>query len=224
MIIIALDPPSNSNMYEWMLDRVIALSDIVQGFKIGLPAIMRLGVSEVARIFRSYNGLLIADLKMADIGDIMALSTEILHEHGFNAVIAHSFIGFSQALDTLSKKCKELSMKLITIVSMSHSGSMEYIDRHIDEFLNMTRRVESWGVVAPATRLEILRYIRRNLENGIKILSPGIGIQGAEPGIALCNGADYEIVGRIITYSQNFRETAFNVIEKQRKKVIECQK
>ncbi|MEM0153354.1 MAG: orotidine 5'-phosphate decarboxylase / HUMPS family protein [Ignisphaera sp.] len=225
MMVVALDPSSNiSNVYKWMLDRVTALSDVVQGFKVGLPAIIRLGISDIGRIFKNYSGLLIADLKMADIGDIMALSTEMLHENGFNAVIAHSFIGYSQALEVLSAKCLELNMKLITIVSMSHQGSTEYIDKHIDEFLDIARRVRSWGVIAPATRPEILRYVRKNLEKNIKILSPGIGVQGMEPGMALCNGADYEIVGRIITYSQNFREAAFNVIESQKKKVIECQK
>lgn len=222
MLIVALDPPSNTNVYQWILDRVAALSDIVQGFKVGLPAIIRLSVGEVSKIFKNYNGLLIADLKLADIGDIMALTAQILHDHGFNAIIAHSFIGFSQALETLSVKCRELDMKLITVISMSHSGSVEYIDKHVDEFINISHRAESWGVIAPATRIEILRYVRKNLKRKIKILSPGIGVQGAEPGIALCNGADYEIVGRTITYSQNFRESAFNILEKQRKKVIEC--
>ncbi|MCS7110908.1 MAG: orotidine 5'-phosphate decarboxylase [Ignisphaera sp.] len=224
MIVIALDPPSSSSAYEWIIERVAALSDIVQGFKIGLPAIIRLGASKVGKIFRNYSGLLIADLKLADIGDIMALSVEILHEHGFNAVIAHSFIGFSQGLDLLSAKCRELNIKLITVVSMSHSGSTEYIDRHIYEFLGIAQRVKSWGIIAPATRLEILRYIRRNLGNDIKILSPGVGVQGMEPGMALCNGADYEIIGRAITYSQNFREAAFGIIERQKRKVVECKK
>lgn len=224
MIVIALDPPPIRTAYEWIVDRVKALDDIAQGFKVGLPAIIRLGVDGVGRIFRNYDGLLIADLKLADIGDIMALSVEILREHGFNAVIAHSFIGFSQGLDVLSIKCKELDMKLITVISMSHKGSTEYIDRHIDEFIAIAHHIKSWGVIAPATRLEVLRYIRRNLESGTKILSPGVGMQGAEPGTALCSGADYEIVGRLITYSQNVREAAFNVIERQKRRVIECRK
>jgi len=222
MLIVALDPPPTIDVYNWMLDRVTGLADLVQGFKVGLPAIIRLGVNEINKEFKNYNGLLIADLKLADIGDVMALTTEILYEYGFNAVIAHSFIGFSQALETLSIKCKELNMKLITVVSMTHQGSMEFIDKHVDEFLNISKVIGSWGIVAPATRIDLLRYIREQRKE-VKILSPGIGVQGAEPGIALCNGADYEIVGRLITYSQDFRKSALKVLEMQKKKVVECQ-
>ncbi len=49
------------------------------------------------------------------------------------------------------------------------------------------------------------------------ILTPGIGAQGAQPGDAIKNGADYEIVGRAIYTSDNPQKSA----EEIRKKINE---
>ncbi|ADM28201.1 orotidine 5'-phosphate decarboxylase [Ignisphaera aggregans DSM 17230] len=222
-IIVALDPPLFVDPYEWIYTRYIQLRDVVEGFKVGLPAIIRLGVEKISTIFRDYNKFLIADLKLADIGDIMSLSIEILATYGFNAVIAHGFVGIEQALDIASKHCKDLGIKLILVVSMSHDGSREFIDKHLDELIDIAKKIESWGVVAPATRPEIIKRIRmRYSSTELKILSPGVGVQGAEPGIALCNGADYEIIGRAITLSSNIRESALRIKEEQSYRVRQC--
>ncbi|MEM0002219.1 MAG: hypothetical protein QW211_04935 [Desulfurococcaceae archaeon] len=76
--------------------------------------------------------------------------------------------------------------------------------------------------MAPATRPEVIKYIRSKLGTNVKILSPGVGAQGASPGDALCAGADYEIIGRAITHAVDVRGTALNIISRQRRKVIEC--
>ncbi len=222
-LIVALDPPMAVDPYEWIYVRYTQLKDVVEGFKIGLPALIRLGIDRVSTIFKDYGGFLIADLKIADIGDIMSLSIEILASHGFNAVIAHGFVGVEQALDMASRRCRDLGMKLILVVSMSHNGSKEFIDKHLDELIDIARGIGSWGVVAPATRPQIIRRIRMRYDSTeLKILSPGVGVQGAEPGIALCSGADYEIVGRAITSSINVRESALKIREEQNYKVKQC--
>jgi len=222
MLIVALDPPSNADVLSWVEERFKTLKQYVQGFKIGLPAIIEIGLGPLARIFRGYSGLLIADLKLADIGDVMSIVAERLAMHGFNAVIAHAFIGYEQALDKLSAVCREKGLKLILVVSMSHKGSREFIDRHVKEFVELAKSVDAWGVVAPATRPEIIRFVRELAGKELRILSPGIGVQGAEPGTAICSGADYEIVGRVITYSSNVLESAFKVLEEQRKRATQC--
>ncbi|MEM4788750.1 MAG: orotidine-5'-phosphate decarboxylase [Ignisphaera sp.] len=222
MIIIALDPPVNEDASLWIKHRYEVLRDIVQGFKIGLPAIVKHGTNGIVSYFKGYDGLLIADLKLADIGDIMALVTKWLKKAGFNTVIAHGFVGYKQGLEVLARTCKEEEINLVMVVSMSHEGSKEFIDKHVDDFLELAKTIETWGVVAPATRPEVIKYIRSKLGTNVKILSPGVGAQGASPGDALCAGADYEIIGRAITHAVDIRGTALNIISRQRRKVIEC--
>jgi orotidine-5'-phosphate decarboxylase len=219
---VALDPPPNVDTRLWISQRFEVLKDVAQGFKIGLPAILARGVKDIAGIFKDYEGLLIADLKLADIGDIMATVAKMLKNYGFNAVIAHSFVGVDQGLEVLAKVCEDEDLKLVLVVSMSHRGSQEFIDKHLDEFLEIARSIKSWGVVAPATRPEVIKYVRSRLGVDMKILAPGVGAQGAMPGDAICAGADYEIVGRAITYSSRPRETALNIVKEQKEKVIKC--
>ncbi|MEL9940130.1 MAG: orotidine-5'-phosphate decarboxylase [Ignisphaera sp.] len=222
MLIVALDPPNYVDVVEWIERRYNELKDIVQGFKLGLPAIIRVGVETISKIFKEYNGLLIADLKLADIGDIMALTASILKEHGFNAVIAHAFVGYKQAIDELSNVCKKEGLKLILVVSMSHKGSEEFLDRHLEGFIEVARIAGAWGLVAPATRPMIIKKVREVVDSEMKILSPGVGVQGAEPGTALCHGADYEIVGRAIAYADNVRQNALKILEIQRQRAAKC--
>ncbi|MEM1542099.1 MAG: orotidine 5'-phosphate decarboxylase / HUMPS family protein [Ignisphaera sp.] len=224
MLIVALDPPINVGSEKWVTERYKVLRDIVKGFKIGLPAIVKYGINWLNNLFKDYDGLSIADLKLADIGDIMALTATMLRNVGFNAVIAHAFVGYEKGIEVLAKVCEKEGIKLILVVSMSHEGSKEFIDRHIDEFVDTAERVGSWGVVAPATRPNVIQYIRSKVGSKIKIISPGVGVQGAEPGAALCAGADYEIVGRAITYSdlEKVRELAHGLLESQKKRLLLC--
>ncbi len=223
VLIVALDPPPGVDVVKWISRIFEEVKDVegVAGFKVGLPAIVERGAKAIGEVFKGFDGLVIADLKLADIGDVMALTLERLANAGFNAVIAHSFVGVSKALDTLASRCRELGVKLILVTTMSHPGATEVMDPSLGSLLRIVKEVNPWGVVAPATRLEILSEIRRELPN-VKILSPGVGVQGAEPGDALCRGADYEIVGRAITRSPSPREAATKIVEMQRAKLATC--
>lgn len=222
MLIVALDPQPNVDIIKWASHIFENLQDVVQGFKIGLPAVIKHGIEWISTYFKMYDGLLIADLKLADIGDIMSLTARLLKYVGFNAVIAHGFVGYKQGIEDLAKICEKENLKLILVVSMSHAGSQEFIDRHIDEFINIAKIVKTWGIIAPATRPDIVRYTRSRVGSSIKILSPGVGTQGADPGDALCAGADYEIVGRAITYAKDIRASALKILEQQKEKVLIC--
>lgn len=221
-VIVALDPPPRAQPEEWVKERVSSLDELVYSFKVGLPLILRTGVGKLRELFSTSSKPLIADLKLADIGDIMSYTIEVLADAGVNAVISHAFIGKNGALDILVRKSEELGIKPIIVVSMSHQGSTEFIDRHLSEFVNMALGLRVWGVVAPATRREVISTVRGLAGNKLKILSPGVGVQGAEPGSAICSGADYEIVGRAVTSSSNPREALEKIIYEQERRVREC--
>lgn len=225
-VIISLDPlqkMSREEVIEWSLRIIRDTKDIVSGYKLGLPLLLR-GGPEIFSVARraSDNRMIIADLKLADIGDIMTASIEYLADLGVNAVIIHSFTGLKDALDRVYEVCRSRDVKVIQIISMSHEGSREFIDKHVSEFIDIALRNNAWGVIAPATRREIIRTAREKLGGSIKILSPGVGAQGAEPGSALCAGADYEIIGRTITSSRDPRKTTLEILEKQEEVLRSC--
>ena len=213
-IVVALDPPIGVDPVKWCLGIIDDTLDIVSGYKIGLPLILDLDRKrDLEKILGKMESvwLRIADLKLADIGDIMVSVIRRLHEFGFNAFIVHGFIGYNGALDHVSDYLNSIDAKLITIVSMSHSGSSEIIDHVLDRLLEAALKASSWGIIAPATRPEIIREIRSRVGDRVKILSPGIGVQGARPSTAIKAGADYEIIGRLVTRSEDPRKTLLEI-------------
>ncbi|ADV64874.1 orotidine 5'-phosphate decarboxylase [Desulfurococcus mucosus DSM 2162] len=222
MLVVALDPPVREKGRRKTSLLVEELDKYVSGYKIGLPFLIKHGRRGIRELRKSTEKPIIVDLKLADIGDVMAEVLRHLARLGVDAVIAHAFTGYTGALEDLSKASMATGVGLIIVVSMSHRGSEEYIDRHVDEFLELAARIRAKGVVAPATRPRVIRHVREVLGDTVEIYSPGIGIQGAEPGSALCAGANYEIVGRLITRSGNPGETARAIREMQLERWLKC--
>jgi orotidine-5'-phosphate decarboxylase len=221
---VALDPPAElSDPLTWSLEIIDSLRGTVQGFKIGLPFILSAGMRGVERLSeRLGDAMLIADLKLADIGYVMSISAKLLAGAGVDAVIAHAFVGYRDALEYLKKTCDDLGVKLILVVAMSHRGASEVMWRNYDGLLEVALKVAPWGVVLPATNTALIRMARRRLGEDTRILSPGVGAQGAKPGEALCAGADYEIVGRLITLSEDPYQKAIEVLEMQKERMRLC--
>lgn len=209
-VIIALDPPPNIRSgLEWGLNIVSETSDLVSGYKIGLPLLLKTRFIEELTASIPVEKLVIADFKLADIGDVMLLAIRELAERGFNAFIVHGFVGWSSGLEFVSRFTAESGFKLITVISMTHPGSGEFIDKHFEELVELTIKSSAWGCVIGANKPDYIARARNVFrENGVdvKILSPGIGVQGVKPGSALKHGADYEIVGRAVTWSDKPRE------------------
>ncbi len=194
----------------------------VAGFKVGLPFLLVNGVRSLSGLRGACpEKLWVADLKLADIGHVMKLVTSSVASY-VDAVIAHGFIGVRGALDELKEYLVSLGKKLIVVVSMSHPGAEEVYDKALPSILGVVAKLRPWGVVAPATRPAIIHEARETLGQGVKILSPGIGAQGARPGEALCAGADYEIIGRLITEAGDPVASAEEVLREQREMLRKC--
>ncbi|GBF08359.1 orotidine 5'-phosphate decarboxylase [Aeropyrum pernix] len=200
-VIVALDPARRGDV-DRLLDMAKQVCGVGAGIKVGLPMLALGGseaLAEAARLCKG-GGLRVLDLKLADIGYIMRLAAESL-SRGFDAAIAHAFVGYEGGLVELKKALEDLGARLVLVVSMSHPGSGEVLDPCLDKLLAVARRVEPWGVVAPATRPEVVARVRETLPTTV-IMSPGVGAQGGRPGDAIClGGADYEIVGRMVASS-----------------------
>jgi len=194
-IILALDHLGKLRD-ENILRKVIAN---VAGVKIGLPLVLSEGLSYVVNLLSNKDVYVLADFKLADIPDIMIRVSERIA--GFvDGVIAHAFVG-REAISKLREFLKSHGVELFLVVAMTHRGAEEFINRHTEEFIEIARDYAD-GVVAPATFPDKISLARRILEDKV-IVSPGIGAQGAEVGSAIRMGADFEIIGRLITMSED---------------------
>jgi orotidine-5'-phosphate decarboxylase len=196
--------------------------EYVSGFKIGLPFLLENGINIVHNLKElCKDKMWIADLKLADIGYIMSLIALKLRGI-FDYVIAHSFVGVEGALDELSETCRKTGLNLILVATMTHKDARNIYDYMLVKIREIIERTGAWGIVAPATRKDIIKFLREILGLKISILSPGIGPQGALPGEALCAGANYEIIGRLITEAKDYKEKVIEILELQREALRRC--
>ncbi len=211
-VILALDKILDKNMLK-------EIGELIYGIKIGTPLIYDLGLNGVKELLSGLDfNEIIADLKLADIDNTMILIAQRL-VNVVDSYIAHSFIGFEGALDKLKDYLDSRNKKLYLVASMSHRG---WNDSLYEEFIKgVISKVNPYGLVVGATRPEMIKKVRSDFKDKT-IISPGVGVQGAEIGSAICNGADYEIIGRTIYDSLNPLNSTKEVVKKQREKISEC--
>jgi len=186
------------------------VSDSVAGVKIGLPALLRWGVEEVKGLIREMGGSLyfLCDFKLADIPDIVADELRLISSLGFDGAIVHLFQG---GVDRAAPEAPGLDV--FGLVAMSHPES-RLLDAHLHDLLEMAAEAKLAGLVVPATKPQVIREARRRFRDKV-LVAPGVGAQGAEPGSALREGADLEIVGRAITMSADPASACKHIRERQ---------
>ncbi|ABU82534.1 orotidine 5'-phosphate decarboxylase / HUMPS family protein [Ignicoccus hospitalis] len=195
-VVISLDPPKDKG-WDWALGIAEEMKDLVVAFKVGWPLLLegkeKLGtLREMAPV--------VLDLKLADISFTMI---NIIRRLEFDAVIAHAFVGREKALRELREELNKQDKELYLVVAMSHKGADELLNRMWRENVLIAYELAD-GIVAPATRPELLVKIRKVWPR--KVLSPGVGVQGARPCSAVKLGADAEIIGRTVTRNPSPRE------------------
>ncbi len=195
-VLLSLDPPPGEG-WEWALRIAEETKDLVAGFKIGWPLLLE-GKERLREL--KEKGFVVADLKLADISFTMI---NIVRRIDADAFIAHAFVGRRRGLRELKEELEKEGKELYVVVAMSHSGADEGVNKHWRENVLIAYEVAD-GVVAPATKPELLKAVRRVWPR--KLLTPGVGVQGAKPCSALELGADLEIVGRAVTRSENPRD------------------
>jgi len=203
-IILALDKVESLNI----LSSVIKY---VAGVKIGLPLLISIGAESMKSIIMNYknDAIFIADLKVSDIPETNENIAKTIKNIGFDAVIAHAFVG-SESLKALVKH-----LSVFSLVGMTHRDSY-LINSNVEVLIKISRAVGITNFVAPATYPDIIKHLRKEVSDAL-IISPGVGVQGAPFGSALKVGADFEIIGRSITTALNPVEEIQKILELQLK-------
>jgi len=157
-IIIGLDAiEDNINLGRKIVEETCGL---VEGYKLGLPNILGKPSMGIKLKEGCRKAIYIADLKLADISDTMIRTTRHVIDWA-DAVIAHSFPGYEGALDNLSNYLASNGRKLVVVVAMSNPGARTTMDTQIEKLVEIAIKAKAWGIVAPATRPEIIKRVRK---------------------------------------------------------------
>ncbi|BCS91658.1 Orotidine 5'-phosphate decarboxylase [Metallosphaera sp. J1] len=205
-VILSLDSPVPE-------ETLRKLNGKVAGIKVGWPLLLSLGKGRVKELMDLVEGMKILDLKLADIDNTMLLIADELKDVA-NSFIAHAFVGVEGGLAPLSQK-----VDLFLVLSMSHPGWNDAFYPYLRE---VARKVNPRGFVAPATRPFMISRVKSDFPDKV-VISPGVGAQGAKPGVALCHGADYEIVGRSIYQSPDPIKRVEEIVRTQEEVLSSCE-
>ena len=172
-----------------------ACAPYIDAIKVGYPLVLSTGLS----ITDDLAGLglpLIADFKVADIPNTNRLIAEAVFSAGFDAIIAHGFVGADAA-----RACVEVAHNhdgaAYIVAEMSHPGATEFFHGGVAERLAaLAVTVRADGIIAPATRPDRISKLRE-IVGARTIYSPGVGAQGGDPD-AVARLVDGIIVGRSI--------------------------
>jgi len=205
------------------LDKVLPIKtlkgirDYIPKVKFSYITLLDGGLEYLKEVYKLGWEEVIFDLKLADIDSTMVGIVSRLTSFS-DSFISHSFIGFEGALDTLSSFLSKEGKGLYLVLSMSHKG---WNDSFYPYLKDIARHINPKGFVVGATKPEMIKVVRNDFPEKL-IISPGVGVQGALFGDALCNGADYEIVGRSIYSSTDPVKTTRELVAKQEVRVNEC--
>jgi orotidine-5'-phosphate decarboxylase len=190
-LILALDPVTKAE--------AVRISDAaapsIDAIKIGYPLVLAEGLG-IARELSGFNLPLIADFKVADIPNTNRLIAEQVFSAGFSGIICHGFTG-SDSVTACVEEAHHHGGECFVVAEMSHPGGAEFFQGGTAERIaRIVLDTGADGIIAPATRPERTAVLR-DIIGKKKILSPGVGAQGGDPG-AIAGLVDGIIVGRAI--------------------------
>ena len=193
-----------------LLAEELSAADGNFAIKIGRPLEMQTGKEVISKVRDATDIPIVYDGKIADIPYISAKIAEIAYDAGADAIIMHAFVGADVVREVVNLGMGDV----ITVIEMTHPGSVEYLENVSEKLIRKTSEIGVDGIVLPATRPERVSALSELLNSGYDgdsetyIISPGIHAQGAEPGDAIINGSDYEVVGRAIYQSEDPKGSA----------------
>lgn len=226
-IILALDLEPRYHNLKYIENLISNIFPFLCAIKINFHLILpfgKKGIAEINRVIHSYGLLSIADIKLNDISNTNQVALRYLYSMGFDSVIVNPIIGQKQ-LKSLVGFAHKLGMGVISLAYMSHENASEGYGLNVAQgksnkgkilplfeiFLKYAKKSNVDGIVVGATHLKTLKYI--SSVSNIPIYSPGIGIQGGNPKLAIDNGSKFLIIGRSILHAKNRLKTISSLLD-----------
>lgn len=184
--------------------------EFVDAIKVGYPLILATGLDIIRELARF--APVIADFKVADIPNTNRLICEQVFKAGADAVIVQGFTG-RDSLDACIEVASKYGKDVFVVSEMSHPGGAEFLQSAAEAIAKMAVEAGAFGLVAPATRPERVKEIRKIIGDRLTIISPGVGAQGGKASDVISAGADWVIVGRSIYKAESPKEAACEIAE-----------
>lgn len=181
------------------------VKDYVAAISIDSPFFLAVGPVNAEKISRKFNVPFIADFNLAETPEASLWIAEHAFNAGFDALIAHSFMGSSYLAEL---KHFAGSKAIIPIVGMTHSSSREFINPNTEKFCQNVKELGLKAVVGPSS-VKGIREIRKLLP-GTLIFADS---EAKTAGHYIKAGADFEMVGRTIHISKDPEETTIQLME-----------
>ena len=217
-IILANDYDSvNKKTISQTIQNIKTLHKFLCGIKLNFHMLLPLGKKEIIRINKvahQYGLQTIADIKLNDIGNTNQITSKILWDFGFDAIIVNPIMG-PQSLKKIVTAAHKQDKGVIALCHMSApEAKLSYdIDVKLSKnskpkplyqlFLKWAISSKADGIIAGATFPKIINDCKKIAGKKLDVYSPGIGTQGGNPKKAIVNGSDFLIVGRTILNSKD---------------------
>lgn len=186
---------------------VTACAGEVDAIKIGYPLVLSTGLG-IVKDLATADIPIIADFKVADIPSTNSLICEEVFGAGCSGIITHAFCGHD-SLAACVDAAHDHGGVCFVVCEMSHPGALDFLSGHNAEWMaEMAKAAGADGIIAPATRPERTAVLRGVIGNSMKIYSPGVGAQGAQPE-GVKKYVDGIIVGRAIYEAADPKAAAY---------------
>ena len=219
-LIVALDFDSR----EQALDLVMVLGQRVGIYKIGYQLFMCAGMRFVTELVDMGKKVFL-DLKMGDIDRTISAALKAVPQGVEMVTINGGATTVAAAKQGRGKKTRPLILSLTFLSSLDQNDLRELmmnqeldLDQYIRAFTRRSIEAGCDGVVASG---DSIREIRQRFGDDLVIVAPGIRPEGKDkndhkraltPSLAIGYGADYLVVGRPITQSENIVEVTEAII------------
>ena len=217
-IILANDYDStNKKIVSQTIKNIKTLHKFLCGVKLNFHALLPLGKKEIIRINKiahQYGLQTIADIKLNDIGNTNQITSKILWDFGFDAIIVNPIMGI-QSLKKIVTEAHKRDKGVIALCHMSAPEAELSYEINVKKskyngyeplwsaFLKQAISNGADGIIVGGTYPKIINYCKKISGKRLDIYSPGIGTQGGNAKKAITNGSDFLIVGRTILGSKN---------------------
>lgn len=196
------------------------IRDYVDAIKISYPLALKYGLSVIREIKEKARLPILACFKIADIPEISRRIMQVAIEAGANGITVHGIFGRDMIRECV-RVGSQKGVDVFVLTEMSHPGAVELTQPLGEKIAKMAKELGATGIVAPATRPNRVRKYRQIVGKDMLIISPGVGPQGGKIGDAILEGANFEIIGRLIYNAPNQAEAARKISLELRKRLQE---
>lgn len=213
VLALDLEDANPSRLLERSREVLQSVRGLICGVKINRQLVMALGLSAVrdsiVKLANDFSLPTIMDAKLNDVGHTNGFMARTYFDMGFDAIIASPIVGWENGLDTVFEAANSRKKGVILLTYMSNPGAEAFYSLTANQpdgpgkpvFEILTDLAVEWkaqGVIVGATRPRVISRVRQLAGPKLPIYSPGVGVQGGDPTVALDAGSTYLIVGRSI--------------------------